>query len=157
MHSAPLPYTPHPATNRYPSIFPPHLADAPDRTYEVRFEHLVEMHDVLTEIEKHVVRLKPRCALFFATGGYPIVLPLFPRLLRCGHRDLLDGRVFHMFPGLSWDGAIDGLQPEAYLAAELEPILRGTSPHDGKAMLAIDTTNSGNAVNLAVKAIHCRL
>jgi hypothetical protein len=150
----PLGYTPHPETNRYPSLMPAHIADAPDRTHEIRFEHLAEMHDVLTEIEKHVAWLKPRCVLFFATGGYPIVLPLLHRLSRRGHHDLLDGRVFHMFPGLSWEGSIGDHRPELYLAAELEPILSAPSPHGGNAIVAIDTTNSGNAVNLAVKAIH---
>lgn len=150
----PLAYTPHPATNRYPSLFPKHLADAPKRTHTIQFAHLVEMHDVLTEIEAMLVRLNPRCVLFFATGGYPVVFPLLERLRQAGRHHLLDGRVFHMFPGLSWERAIDGLRPEPYLARELEPILRGPSPTGGDAIVAIDTTNSGNAVNLAVKAIH---
>src|SRR4051812_3277878 len=76
----PLAYTPHPETNRYPTLFPEHLADAPKREHEIRFEHLVELHDVLTEIEQLLVRLNPRCVLFFATGGYPIVFPLLERL-----------------------------------------------------------------------------
>ena len=149
----PLAYTPHPETNRYPTLFPEHLADASKREHEIRFEHLVELHDVLTEIEQLLVWLNPRCVLFFATGGYPIVFPLLERLRHAEQCQLLSGRVFHMFPGLSWEGSIDGLRPEPYFARELEPILRTPSPTGGNAIVAIDTTNSGNAVNLAVKAI----
>ena len=71
--SFPLMYTPHPEKNRYPSLMPRHLADAPDRVHEIEYAHLVEMHDVLSELEALLVELNPRCVLFFATGGCPVV------------------------------------------------------------------------------------
>jgi hypothetical protein len=145
--------TAHPEWNRYPSLIPTHLADATERTHTIDFAHLVEMHDTISDLVTLLTEIKPRCVLFFATGGYPVVMPLLYRLYKAGQYDLVTGSVFHVFPGLSWDGRIDGLQSDAYLARELEPVLRAPSSHGGNAIVAIDTTNSGNAVNLAVKAI----
>ena len=145
-------YTPHPDKIRFPSIIPPHLADAPDHVHVIDYAHLVEMHDTITELASLVADLDPRCVLFFATGGYPIALPLLPRLYDVGHTRLTSGSVFHMFPGLSWGGNYDGMSAIEYTARELQPLLRAEG--DGKRpIVAIDTTNVGNAVNVAVKAI----
>ena len=146
-------YTAHPDMNRYPSLILEHVADATERVHIIEYAHLVEMYDVVSELTALVAEINPRCVLFFATGGYPVAMPLLHRLYDAGHLHLVNGSVFHMFPGLSWPGSIDGLRPETYLAHELEPVLCAASPHGGNAIVAIDTTNSGNAVNLAVKAI----
>ena len=148
-----LMYTAHPEQNQYPSLIPTHFADATERVHTIEYAHLVEMHDAISDLAALLAEIRPRCVLFFATGGYPVVMPLLHRLQEAGQHDLVTGSVFHMFPGLSWDGSTGGLEPEAFLAQELEPVLRAPSQHGGKAIVAIDTTNSGNAVNLAVKAI----
>jgi hypothetical protein len=126
-----LMYTPHPETNRYPSLMPAHLADATERVHVIEYAHLVEMHEVIGELATLLAEINPRCVLFFATGGYPVVIPLLHRLFDDGEADLVSGSVFHMFPGLSWKGAIDGLRPDEYLARELEPVLRAICPRRG--------------------------
>ncbi len=147
-----LMYTPHPDRIRFPSILPAHIANAPDHTYMIDYVNLVDMHDTITELATLLSDVDPRCVLFFATGGYPVALPILHRLCDSGHARLTSGSVFQMFPWLAWPGHIDGLSAMEYMARELEPFLRAEAYGKGP-IVAIDTTNVGNAVNAAVKAI----
>jgi hypothetical protein len=149
-----LMYTPHPAQNYIRQLSPERLAEAGSYVHQIRYEALLDIHDIISSLANVVRNINPCLVFFFATGGIPIVFPLMRALAHNGALDLVDGRVFHMFPGLAWDGHIDGLRPPEYFSRESVPLLRAAGEYNRPIRLvAIDTTNTGNAVNLAVKAI----
>lgn len=69
-----------------------------------------------------------------------------------GQRLFIDGRHFHLFPGLTWNGTIEGKKSEVFFASCFGEILRTNLGSEPLKILIIDTTNSGNAVNNAVAA-----
>jgi hypothetical protein len=114
----------------------------------------LDIHETISTLAGTVRNLSPQLVFFFATGGIPIVFPLMRRLADLDAGDLIDGHVFHMFPGLAWDGNIDGQRPNDYFRNEVAPLLRETVRQGLRPkIVSIDTTYSGNAVNLAVHAI----
>jgi hypothetical protein len=149
-----LMYTPHPAGNYIRQVSPERLAEAGSHVHQIRYEALLDIHDIIWSLANVLRNINPCLVFFFATGGIPIVFPLMRALAHTGALDLVDGRVFHMFPGLAWDGHIDAIRPPEYFSRESVPLLRAAAEYNRPIRLvAIDTTNTGNAVNLAVKAI----
>ncbi len=151
-------YTAHPATNFLQHVTPRKLVEASRHIHKISFTNFSEVHATIEELANVVVRLNPTLVFFFATGGIPIVFPLMKRV--AAEMNLSSNRVFHMFPGLAWDGEIAGKRPTEYFCSEAVPLVKGQV--DGCArqrILVIDTTNTGNAVNLAVGAIAetCRM
>jgi len=112
------------------------------------------MRDVITGLASQVPAHHPDFVPFFATGAIPYVFPLMYRLWDNNERDLLDGSIFNMFPGLSWGGRIGNLNSQQFFIQRAVPILKQlhvkTTP---VRVLSIDTTNTGNAVNKIIKAI----
>jgi hypothetical protein len=149
-----LMYTPHPPGNRIGYVSPARLAEASRRIYRITYASLVDVYETIREITRLVAELEPALVVFFATGGIPIVFPIMRHLSASGRRDLTDGSVFHMLPGLAWDGQIEGQGPQEYFDGEVAPLLARIRERGERCrIVAVDTTNSGNAVNLAVGAL----
>jgi hypothetical protein len=145
-------YTPHPTNNFIQYLTPQQLAEAGRHMHEISYRDLLEVHDRIGELAGVVLQLRPALVFFFATGGIPIVFPVMKRLEK--EMDLTRNLVFHMFPGLAWNGDIEGQRPAEYFRNEAGQLLRATIKQGIRPCIAaIDTTNSGNAVNLAVGAI----
>lgn len=109
------------------------------------------MRDIVIGLCDEVRRYDPDLVLFFATGAIPYVLPLLNRL---GHKEFErspDCPRFHLFPGLSWDGAVGQLTSDVLFRAELLRLLQGLALDRRARVLCIDTTNTGNAVNKILK------
>jgi hypothetical protein len=147
-------YTSHPPANRLKAVAPLKLWNARATVLNVSKAQLINMRDVVYALFDYVVELDPDLILFFATGSLPYVFPLMNRLSDMKRDRFIEGSVFHMFPGLSWGGSINGLRSEEFFVQEMPPILQqATSEGCGTKILSIDTTNSGKAVNKTLKAV----
>jgi len=67
---------------------------------------------------------------------------------------LFERSVFHMFPGLAWNGKIDGKGSEEFFISDVLQLLQqrrsnSTVPR----ILCVDTTKTENAVNKAMRAM----
>jgi len=132
---------------------PESLVEAISHPQHVTFGELSEMRTTIRELADLVEREQPDLVPFFATGSIPYVLPLLHMLYDQKQTELTDGTKFHLFPGLSWGGRIDGLRSVDFFAREFAPLLTGAlGVHRPVRVLSIDTTNTGNAVNRIVTA-----
>lgn len=148
-----LMYRPHPEENRLRVLMPTSLVEAVRHPQQVTFAEVAEMRAAVRELADLTVSECPHFVLFFATGSIPYVIPLLHVLSDRGERRLTDGTRFHLFPGLSWGGRIDGRSSIEFFAAEFVPLLGGALDGEGGVrILSIDTTNTGNAVNRIVAA-----
>jgi hypothetical protein len=146
-------YTSHPPENELRGVRPQHLADAPRHVHQISYISLIDIHDTISGIATVVNHLDPDYVAFFATGGIPICVPVMRHLNDAGCRRLVAGDVFHMFPGLAWEGVIKGVSAADYFSREMGMLIAGLSHARAATIVVIDTTNSGNAVNLAVKGV----
>jgi hypothetical protein len=147
-------YTPHPELNRLRVAAPIGVWNARKNVQAIEFSDLVGMRDTVDALADEVIAFNPNFVPFFATGSIPYVFPLMWRLRDRHQEGLLDGTTFHMFPGLSWDGKIGTMTSAELFLEEAVPILRGLAASSGRvAILLMDTTNVGNAVNKATKSI----
>lgn len=150
-----LMYQSHPSRESIFTNIPQHLVEATQNIQSIQFEDLDEMHRLIWELADLAAEWQPDLLPFFATGGIPYAFPLMRVLDKRGYRTLTDGKHFHIYPGLSWDGTIEGESAESYFASSFGELIRSSSGGDPVRVLVIDTTNTGNAVNKAVAA--CRL
>lgn len=148
-------YTPHPVESRLPAFVPASLVRAAENDVPVVFNELLEMRRVIKQIAGDVEAAQPDLIPFFATGGIPF---MFPAMYALGDRracSLLDGRHFHMFPGLSWGGKLDGVDSESYFAGEFGSLITNATHEDGSLRIwTMDATFTGNAVRKLLKALH---
>lgn len=113
------------------------------------------MRDVVDRLVTLIIEWNPDLVLFFATGSLPYVLPAINLLGLTKWEELLDRSVFHMFPGLAWSGKIDGQSSEEFFIREVLFLLQQQrSRSNAVKILCVDTTNTGNAVNKALNAMH---
>jgi hypothetical protein len=147
-------YTPHPDSNRLTAALPRNLVDATKHQFQLNFEVLSQMRSLISELADVAGEYRPDFVPFFATGGIPFVFPMMHILERRNQHEFVDGNHFHMFPGLTWRGRIDNLSSSEFFIREFGMILRATR-NLGRPIrvLVIDTTNSGNAINVAVRAL----
>jgi hypothetical protein len=110
------------------------------------------MRQVVWDLAHYVVDWKPDLIPFFATGGIPYLIPVMEVLRKQGKREFIDGKHFHLFPGLTWGGSIEGKNLESFFAWRFGEVLRTSRGSEPLRVLVVDTTNSGNAVNKAVAA-----
>ena len=151
-----LMYTSHPPDNHIPFVPASRLSEAVNAIHSIKYDSLVNVWQTIRELAIEINTLGPDLVVFFATGGIPIVFPILHCLSDAGRYDLTDGSVFHMFPGLAWDGNIGDKKPMQYFVDEIGEAIRSTSKSTSRSLrqiVAIDTTNSGNAVNLAVQSL----
>jgi hypothetical protein len=147
-------YTAHPSVNRLRSVGPIGLWKARLNVLALDYKEVLSIRDAIWALVDHVTRSKPDFIPFFATGSIPYVFPLMQNLSDIQQEELLDGSRFHMFPGLLWGGRIDHMNSEEFFIHEAEPILHAlASKREPIKILSIDTTNTGNAVNKAIKAV----
>ena len=148
-----LMYQPHPDKDRLFAGMPTNLVAATENIQPIRFEDLLEMRRIVWELAAYITDWKPHLIPFFATGGIRYLIPVMHVLLRARQYGLLDGKHFHLFPGLSWGGSTKGQDSENYFASAFGEVVRKMLGTDGVLrVLVIDTTNSGNAINKAVAA-----
>lgn len=146
-------YQPHPDRDTLYAGIPPNLVTATENVQPIRFDDLLEMRQVVWDLAEFIVTWKPDLIPFFATGGIPYLIPVMHVLERANQHAFLDGKHFHLFPGLSWGGVIEGHDSESFFATTFGEIIRKKLGADDELrILVIDTTNSGNAVNKAVAA-----
>jgi hypothetical protein len=146
-------YQPHPDKDTLFAGMPTNLVAATENIQPIRFEDLLEMRRIVWELAAYITDWKPHLIPFFATGGIPYLIPVMHVLLRARQYGLLDGKHFHLFPGLSWGGSTEGQDSENYFATTFGEVVRKMLGTDGVLrVLVIDTTNSGNAINKAVAA-----
>jgi hypothetical protein len=146
-------YQPHPDRDTLFAGMPANLVAATENIQPIRFEDLLEMRRIVWELAGYIADWKPHLVPFFATGGIPYLIPVMHVLLRARQYGMLDGKHFHLFPGLSWGGATEGHDSEGYFASTFREVVRKTlGTEELLRILVIDTTNSGNAVNKAVAA-----
>lgn len=147
-----LMYTSHPDANAIRVAMPTEYATAASNALEITCNQVREMRATVRQLADEVEHIQPNLVLFFATGGIPYVLPLLHCLADRGRLNFLDGKTFHMFPGLVWEGRIEGGSSEDYFCRAFTELLP-LDECERLSVLVIDTTNTGNAVNNAVKAL----
>ena len=148
-----LMYQLHPDRDTLFAGIPSNVVTATENVQAIRFDDLLEMRKIVCDLADFIVHWKPDLIPFFATGGIPYLIPAMHVLERAKQHGFLDGKHFHLFPGLSWGGVIKGNDSESFFAATFGEIIRKTfNAEDALRILVIDTTNSGNAVNKAVAA-----
>ena len=120
----------------------------------IPYSGLKAIRDVVHRLVNFIDEWNPDLVLFFATGSLPYVLPAINKLGLIKGETLLDRSMFHMFPGLAWSGKIEGQSSEEYFISEVLLLLQQLRSHpNAPKILCVDTTNTGNAVNKALKAI----
>jgi hypothetical protein len=103
---------------------------------------LYELYDVVTDLAQQISKPEPTLVLFFACGSVPYVFAALHRLSVGGRP--IDRKKVHLFPGLSWNRAIQGMKAFDLTVDALRAILRTPSCRQRRArILAIDTTRSG--------------
>ena len=148
-------YSPHPPDNRIRAFAPQSLVDATQNEFTIRFSEFIEMRRTIEKLADEIVGFRPNLIPFFATGGIPFAIPTMTVLYDRKSRDLVDGKHFHMFPGLSWNGKLDGVDSETYFAREFGELIRGRSDSDnGMRIWTVDATFTGNAIRKLIKALH---
>jgi len=144
-------YQSHPDRDTLFAGNPSNLVTATQNVQPICFDDLLEMHQVVWDLAGFIVEWQPDLIPFFATGGIPYLIPVMHILERMKRHSFIDGQHFHLFPGLTWGGAIGDNDSETYFASTFGSIVRqrlgSASP---VRVLVIDTTNSGNAINKAV-------
>jgi hypothetical protein len=150
-----LMYTPHPVESRLPAFVPPFLVRAAENDVAVAFNELLEMRRVIEQIAGDLESAQPDLIPFFATGGIPFMFPAMHALADRRSYGLIDGRHFHMFPGLSWNGKLDGVDSETYFASEFGNLITSATHEDGSLRIwTMDATLTGNAVRKLLNALH---
>jgi hypothetical protein len=151
---ATLMYTSHPSKNSLAAIVPQNIADAVRHQHDISYSSLREMRDLIVRLAARTQEVNPSLIPFFATGGIPYVFPLMHVLDDQGHRELLDGSHFLMFPGPTWKGKIDGRTSLEFFVERFGPLLvRALDSQDRVCVQSIDTTNTGNSALRFVNAM----
>jgi hypothetical protein len=145
-------YQPHSNRDTLFAGKPSNLVAATQNIQTIHFDDLEEMHKLVWDLAEYVADWKPDLIPFFATGGIPYLIPVMHVLEKKGQRAYLDGQHFHLFPGLTWSGTIEGKGPETFFASSFGEVIRKSLESGPLKVLVIDTTNSGNAVNKAAAA-----
>jgi hypothetical protein len=145
-------YQAHPSRDTLFAGIPQNLVDATQNIQPILFQDLQEMHHLVWDLAAFIVDWKPDLIPFFATGGIPYLFPVMHILEKQKQRAFIDGHHFHLFPGLAWDGTIDGQTSDAFFSARFGGIIREKVGGEKLRILVIDTTNTGNAINNAVAA-----
>lgn len=109
-------YTVHPSADRLREGLPQALADAATHVYPLQYDQLLCMRDTVFRLVELIRRLSPAFVPFFATGGIPFAIPAMYRLAELGQHRLLDGQMFHMFPGIAWRGDSRAVFKEGFSA-----------------------------------------
>ncbi len=148
-------YTPHPAQSRLTAFVPSSLVRAAQNDVAIKFSEFLEMRRVVEQMADDLQAARPDLIPFFATGGIPFMIPAMHALYNRNDYGLVDGRHFHMFPGLSWDGELDGVNSEAYFAREFGSLIAGATHEDGSVHIwTMDPTFTGNAIRKLLTALH---
>jgi hypothetical protein len=148
-------YTPHPVESRLTAFVPRSLVRAAENDVSIAFHEILGMRRVVAQIASDLEVAQPDLIPFFATGGIPFIFPTMHALADKAAYSLLDGRHFHMFPGLSWDGKLDGVDSESFFAGEFGRLIADATPEKGKLRIwTMDATFTGNAVWKLLKALH---
>jgi hypothetical protein len=150
-----LMYTPHPAQSRLPAFVPPSLVRAAELDVSVNFNELLEMRRVIEQMAGDLEAAQADLIPFFATGGIPFLFPAMHVLYDRKVYSLVDGSHFHMFPGLSWNGKLDGVDSETFFATEFGSLITAATHEDGSIHIwTMDATFTGNAVRKLITALH---
>ena len=147
-----LMYQPHPNRETLFAGNPTNLVTATQNIQPIEFDDLLEMRQIVWELRDCIADWKPHLLPFFATGGIPYLIPVMEVFRRQANPQFIDGKHFHLFPGLTWGGTITGKSSEKFFATSFGDVLRMNQGGEPLRVLVIDTTNSGNAVNKAVAA-----
>ena len=150
-----LMYTPHPPESRLRAFVPPSLVRAAEKDISVNFNELFEMRRVIEEIARDLEEAQPDLIPFFATGGIPFMFPAMHALADRKEFGLVDGRHFHMFPGLAWEAKLDGVGSKDYFASEFGKLIASATHKDGSLRIwTMDATFTGNAVRTLLNSLH---
>ena len=150
-----LMYTPHPAQSRLSAFVPSSLVRAAENDVPVKFSELLELRRVIEQMAGDLQAAQPDLIPFFATGGIPFMIPAMHVLEARRAYSLIDGRHFHMFPGLSWGGELDGVNSETYFAREFGSLVTSATHQDGSVRIwTMDATFTGNAIRKLLTAVH---
>lgn len=121
----------------------------------MKFSELLEMHRVIEQMADDLQAAQPDLIPFFATGGIPFMFPAMHVLYDQKVYSLVDGHHFHMFPGLSWSGKLNGVDSETYFASEFGKLIQRATHEDGTVLIwTMDATFTGNAVRKLLTALH---
>jgi len=139
-------YSPHPPDNRIRAFVPQSLVDATQNECAIPFGQFLEMGRTVERLADMIVASEPDLIPFFATGGIPFAIPAMHVLYSRKAYDFVDGTHFHMFPGLSWNGKLDGIDSETFFAGEFGQLIEGEAATDGGIRIwTLDATFTGNA------------
>ena len=149
-----LMYMAHPAGNRLVRCMPSNLSTATANEYRVSYRTMCELRKVVLQLADLIEDEKPDLIPFFATGGIPFLFPVMDILARHRFPNFVDGSRFHMFPGLAWKGKLGGESTMEFFTREFGSLLGEVSSQKSEVrVLAVDSTNVGNAVNLMVRGV----
>jgi hypothetical protein len=148
-------YTPHPPETRIAAFVPKSLTDAARNDIEVSFDELLEMRRTISLIADEIEAFQPDLIPFFATGGIPFAFPAMHALASRGQIAFVDGSHFHMFPGLSWNGKLDGMDSESFFVSEFGELVKQHADGGRQVLiLTFDATFTGNAIRKLMTALH---
>ena len=148
-------YTSHPAGNSLRSFAPKSLVGATRNECIVSFSEFLEMRRVVERLANSIVEFEPDLIPFFATGGIPFSIPAMQVLYHQQYFELVDGEHFHMFPGLSWSGKLNGVDSESLFVKEFGKLVENVIETDRKLRIwTMDATFTGNAICKLIKALH---
>jgi len=134
-------YTPHPI-NKQLDCGVTNFEHNTHRVFLRDFARLKQINDIL---KKHFLLFKPDIAPIFARGAIPMNFALMRRLEKGNHYQYLDGKVFHLFPGVNknWIGLHQ--KPSVFFENEMKAILP-TLPNPTRIFIT-DSYYSGTSIN----------
>jgi hypothetical protein len=148
-------YTSHPKSSALKLVAKESLVDAVEKQVSVSFADLLAMRRVVERLATAIRWSQPDLVPFFATGGIPFVLPAMHALSRLRMDELLRGKHFHMFPGLSWGGKLGGLNSESFFAKEFGNLIADhAKKKDRLRVFTMDATFTGNAIRKLLTSMY---
>lgn len=149
-----LMYTPHPPDNRLHAFVTNSLVEAAKNNVSLRFSEFRAMRQTVEQLARAIDNARPDLIPFFATGGIPFMIPAMHCLYDRKVYDLVDGSHFHMFPGLSWNGKLNGVDSETFFATEFGSLVESHAHKTGSVRIwTMDATFTGNAIRKLLNAL----
>lgn len=142
-------YTPHPFDRQIASGVTEEETDA---EYFIRLRDLARLQQISEILTRRLIRFEPHLVLVFARGAIPLNFSILRRLNTRDCNQYLDGRTFHLFPGLAhqWEGL--GIPPDEYFQSEMRSLVHTIQIRPIRIFMA-DGTRTGRTLLGTLRAL----
>jgi|GEM_PF-4221991 len=121
------------------------------KNWDIPLLDLARLQQISYKLTNELIKFNPDIVPIFARGGIPINFSILERLRMLGQSRYLDGKVFHLFPGVSktWIGL---KHSAAYFESEMCNII--ASLESPVKIFVVETYYSGTSINTILGRLH---